>query len=105
MAAKKTADLIPLCHPIRITHADVRAEMEKTGVRFVSTVSCTGETGVEMEALVASSVAALTLYDMVKGVQKSAAINNTRLLEKTGGKSGAYRRPGGRTRPRILPEE
>jgi cyclic pyranopterin phosphate synthase len=92
MAAKRTPELIPLCHPLSLTHVDVQAEILKTGVRFVSTVSCLGETGVEMEALTAASVAALTLYDMVKAVERGASIHRVRLLEKEGGKSGTFRR-------------
>jgi cyclic pyranopterin phosphate synthase len=92
LAAKRTSELIPLCHPIPLTHVDVRAEPQRAGIRFLSTVSCTGRTGVEMEALTAVSVAALTLYDMVKAVEKSATIASIRLLEKTGGKSGTFRR-------------
>jgi len=92
LAAKRTAELIPLCHPIPLTHVDVRAEPQPAGIRFLSTASCTGRTGVEMEALTAVSVAALTLYDMVKAVEKSATIESIRLLEKTGGKSGTFRR-------------
>lgn len=92
MAAKRTPELIPLCHPLMLTHVDVQAELLKTGVRFVSTVSCIGETGVEMEALTASSVAALALYDMVKAVERGAIIHRVRLLEKEGGKSGTFRR-------------
>jgi len=91
-AAKRTPDLIPLCHPLLLTHVDVEAEPRRDGVRFVATVSCTGSTGVEMEALTAASVAALTLYDMVKAVEKGAAIKRIQLLEKSGGKSGLYRR-------------
>jgi cyclic pyranopterin phosphate synthase len=91
MAAKRTADLIPLCHPLPLTFVDVQAETGAVSVRFVATVACEGPTGVEMEALVAVSVAALTLYDMVKAVQKDACIERIRLLEKTGGKSGPYR--------------
>jgi cyclic pyranopterin phosphate synthase len=97
MAAKRTPELIPLCHPLLLTHVDVQAEILKTGVRFVSTVLCTGETGVEMEALTASSVAALALYDMVKAVERGAFIHRVRLLEKEGGKSGTFRR--GRKKP------
>lgn len=92
VAAKRTPDLIPLCHPLPLTHIDVRAETSPLGVRFTSTVSCTGPTGVEMEALTAVSVAALTLYDMVKAVEKGAVIKDVMLLEKTGGKSGVFRR-------------
>jgi cyclic pyranopterin phosphate synthase len=93
MAAKRTPELVPLCHPLPLTHVDVRAAAQKTGVRFEATASCTGPTGVEMEALIAASVAALTLYDMVKAVEKGATIERIRLLEKSGGKSGIYKRP------------
>jgi cyclic pyranopterin phosphate synthase len=93
-AAKRTPDLIPLCHPLLLTHVEVRAETQSTGVRFEAYVSCAGRTGVEMEALTAAAVAALTLYDMVKAVEKGATIEKVRLMSKTGGKSGAYRNPG-----------
>jgi cyclic pyranopterin monophosphate synthase len=93
-AAKRTPDLIPLCHPLLLTHVGVEAEPSATGVRFIASVSCSGTTGVEMEALTAASVAALTLYDMVKAVEKGATIESVRLLEKSGGKSGLYRREG-----------
>jgi cyclic pyranopterin phosphate synthase len=92
LAAKRTPDLIPLCHPLLLTHVEVEAEPRSSGVRFVATVSCAGTTGVEMEALTAASVSALTLYDMVKAVEKGATIERIRLLEKSGGKSGHYRR-------------
>jgi cyclic pyranopterin monophosphate synthase len=92
MAAKKTPDLIPLCHPLLLTHVDVDATASSAGVKFSASVSCAGNTGVEMEALTAASVAALTLYDMVKAVEKGATIEKVRLLEKSGGKSGHYRR-------------
>jgi len=91
MAAKRTSELIPLCHPLLLTHVDVEAETGRGGVRFLAAVSCSGTTGVEMEALTAVSVAALTLYDMVKAVEKGAVIETVRLLEKSGGKSGLYR--------------
>ena len=91
-AAKRTAELIPLCHPLLITHADVETHIEPEGVRIISTVSTTGPTGVEMVALTAASVAALTVYDMTKALDKSIEIDNIWLLEKTGGKSGGYRR-------------
>jgi cyclic pyranopterin phosphate synthase len=91
-AAKRTPDLIPLCHPLLLTHVNVEAEPRDKGVRFEATVSCTGPTGVEMEALTAAAVAALTLYDMVKAVEKGATIDKIQLLEKSGGKSGLYRR-------------
>jgi cyclic pyranopterin monophosphate synthase len=92
MAAKKTPELIPLCHPLALTHIDVTAEPLETGVRFVSTVACAGPTGVEMEALTAVSVAALALYDMIKAVDREAVIESVCLLEKSGGRSGTYRR-------------
>ena len=92
LAAKRTPDLIPLCHPLLLTHVDVEAELRRDGVRFLASVSCTGSTGVEMEALTAASVSALTLYDMVKAVEKGAVIERVQLLEKSGGKSGLYQR-------------
>ncbi|MBV8817230.1 MAG: cyclic pyranopterin monophosphate synthase MoaC [Acidobacteriaceae bacterium] len=92
MAAKKTADLIPLCHPLPLSHADLDIEVEAGGVRIHSKVSTTAPTGVEMEALTAVSVAALTVYDMVKALDKSIEIQDIYLLEKTGGKSGDFRR-------------
>jgi cyclic pyranopterin phosphate synthase len=91
-AAKRTASLIPLCHPLPLTHADVSASIEPRGVRIVATASTTAQTGVEMEALTAAAVAALTVYDMTKALDKSITIDKIRLLEKTGGKSGHYRR-------------
>jgi cyclic pyranopterin monophosphate synthase len=93
-AAKKTSELIPLCHPLMLTHADVEVIVEKRGVRILSAVSTTGPTGVEMEALTAASVAALTVYDMTKALDKSISIQEIHLLEKSGGKSGDYRRRG-----------
>jgi cyclic pyranopterin monophosphate synthase len=92
LAAKRTPDLIPLCHPLLLTHVAVDAKVRSDGVHFLASVSCTGSTGVEMEALTAASVAALTLYDMVKAVEKGATIERVQLLEKSGGKSGLYRR-------------
>ncbi|NWG12988.1 MAG: cyclic pyranopterin monophosphate synthase MoaC [Acidobacteria bacterium] len=92
VAAKKTPDLIPLCHPLLLTNVEVRAESHADGVRFVSQVSCLGQTGVEMEALTAASVAALALYDMVKAVEREAVIEKVSLIEKTGGRSGRFRR-------------
>jgi len=91
-AAKKTSELIPLCHPLVLTHADVEARVEARGVRIVATASTTGQTGVEMEALTAAAVAALTVYDMTKALDKSIEIQDVYLLEKTGGKSGRYER-------------
>ncbi len=91
-AAKRTAELIPLCHPLMLSHADVDIRMEKKGVRVIASASTTAQTGVEMEALTAASVAALTVYDMVKALDKSIEIHDLYLLEKTGGKSGDFRR-------------
>jgi cyclic pyranopterin monophosphate synthase len=91
-AAKKTSDLIPLCHPLMLTHADVDVTVEKHGVRIVASATTTGPTGVEMEAMTAAMVAALTVYDMVKALDKSIEIADVFLLEKTGGKSGDYKR-------------
>lgn len=91
-AAKKTSDLIPLCHPLMLTHADVDVRVESEGVRITASASTTGQTGVEMEALTAAAVAALTVYDMTKALDKSISIEELHLLEKTGGKSGVYRR-------------
>jgi cyclic pyranopterin phosphate synthase len=97
-AAKKTADLIPLSHILLLTHADVEIRLERGGVRIVSSVATTGPTGVEMEALTAASVAALTVYDMIKALDRSIEIQDVYLLEKTGGKSGDFRRAAGKTR-------
>ena len=91
-AAKKTAELIPMCHPLLLSHVDVEAKIESKGVRIVSSVTITGQTGVEMEALTAASVAALTVYDMTKALDKGIEIQDVYLLEKTGGKSGDFRR-------------
>lgn len=93
-AAKKTADLIPLCHPLPLSHADVDVRVEEGGVRITTVASTTGLTGVEMEALTAAAVAALTVYDMTKALDKGIEITDLYLLEKTGGKSGDFRRPG-----------
>lgn len=92
MAAKRTADLIPLCHPLPLSHVDVTARVCKNGVAIASTVTTTAGTGVEMEALVAASVAALTVYDMCKAMDKGITIREVVLERKTGGKSGDYRR-------------
>jgi cyclic pyranopterin phosphate synthase len=91
-AAKKTSELIPMCHPLLISHVDVDAKIEKAGVRITATVSITGKTGVEMEALTAAAVAALTVYDMTKALDKSIEIQDLYLLSKTGGKSGDFKR-------------
>lgn len=92
MAAKKTSDLIPLCHPLPITKValELTADPSLPGVRIEATVKTSGQTGVEMEALTAVSVAALTVYDMVKAVEKSMVIDGIRLILKDGGKSGRY---------------
>lgn len=92
MAAKKTAELIPLCHPLPLTHADVAVSVEPDGVRIETLAATRGPTGVEMEALTAAAVAALTIYDMTKALDKSIEIQELYLVEKTGGKSGYYRR-------------
>ena len=92
MAAKKTSDLIPLCHPLMLSHVDVEVTLENDGVRIVSSVATMAATGVEMEALTAASVAALTVYDMTKALDKGIEIQDLYLLEKTGGKSGDFRR-------------
>ena len=92
MAAKRTAELIPLCHPLPLTHADVRAELRDEGVYLEAVASTNAQTGVEMEALTAAAVAALTVYDMCKAVEKGMRITDVRLEEKTGGKSGAWKR-------------
>ena len=92
MAAKRTAELIPLCHPLPLSHVDVTARVCKNGVAIASRVTTTAGTGVEMEALVAASVAALTIYDMCKAVDKGIVIREVVLERKSGGKSGEYRR-------------
>jgi cyclic pyranopterin phosphate synthase len=92
MAAKRTSDLIPLCHPLSLAHAGVEVSVEADGVRILSEVSATGQTGVEMEALTAVAVAALTVYDMTKALDKSIEIQDIYLVEKTGGKSGDFHR-------------
>ena len=93
MAAKKTSELIPLCHPIALTKADVEFEPDEARhtIRIVASAKTTGQTGVEMEALTAASVAALTIYDMIKAVDKGAVIGGIKLLAKSGGKSGAFK--------------
>jgi cyclic pyranopterin monophosphate synthase len=94
VAAKRTADLIPLCHPLPLTHVDVRAELVDEGVLLEAEVSTRAQTGVEMEALTAVSVAALTIYDMCKALDKAMTITDVKLELKTGGKSGDYHREG-----------
>jgi len=90
MAAKKTAELIPLCHPLPVSHIDVDLRQCENGIAISSTVRTTAETGVEMEALVAASIAALTVYDMCKALDKGIEIREVMLQRKSGGKSGDY---------------
>ncbi|MBX4972135.1 cyclic pyranopterin monophosphate synthase MoaC [Rhizobium lentis] len=98
MAAKRTADLIPLCHPLMLTKVAVEIEEDAAlpGLRVTATAKLTGKTGVEMEALTAVSVACLTIYDMAKAADKAMEIGGIRLLEKSGGKSGDFRHPEAR---------
>jgi len=91
-AAKRTSELIPMCHPLPLTHVDLQADIVDGGVRIRATTATTGQTGVEMEALTAASVAALTVYDMTKALDKSIVIRDLQLESKTGGKSGDYQR-------------
>ena len=98
MAAKQTSALIPLCHPLQLSHVDVDLTPTRRGYRIDARVRTKGQTGVEMEALTAVAVAALTVYDMVKAVDKSMVITDIYLVEKTGGRSGTYRAPR-RSRP------
>jgi cyclic pyranopterin phosphate synthase len=93
-AAKRTSELIPMCHPIPLSKVDVTAEIERDGIAIRTLARTTAETGVEMEALVAASVAALTVYDMCKALDKGIEIREVMLLRKSGGKSGEYKRPG-----------
>jgi cyclic pyranopterin phosphate synthase len=93
-AGKRTWELIPLCHPLPLTHLDVSIEVIDTGARIETTARTKAETGVEMEAMTAAAVAALTLYDMCKAVEKGISLGPIRLLEKTGGKSGRWSRIG-----------
>ena len=90
MAAKKNSELIPMCHPLLLTKVDISFSIEDTALHILSEVRCRGETGVEMDALTAVSVAALTVYDMCKAVQRDMRIDNVHLLYKEGGKSGVY---------------
>ena len=92
MAAKRTWELIPMCHPLPLTSIDITFAFRENALDIQAQVKCSGETGVEMEALTAVSAAALTVYDMCKAVQRDMVIDQIRLLEKTGGKSGVFRR-------------
>lgn len=91
-AAKRTSDLIPMCHPLPLTHVDVQAEIAEGGVRIRATAATTAQTGVEMEALTAAAVAALTVYDMTKALDKGIVIRDLKLEAKSGGKSGDFLR-------------
>jgi cyclic pyranopterin phosphate synthase len=91
-AAKRTSELIPLCHPLALTYVGVEAEIGADAITLTAEARTTGPTGVEMEALTAASVAALTVYDMVKGIERGAVIESVLLLEKSGGRSGEWRR-------------
>ena len=95
-AAKKTSELIPMCHPLMLTHSGVETTVESNGVRIYATATTTAQTGVEMEALTAVTVAALTVYDMTKALDKGIEIQDVYLVEKTGGKSGDWKRKGER---------
>ena len=103
MAAKKTSELIPLCHPIPLSNVDVEFEWLDDAIRITASAKTKAETGVEMEALTAASVAALTIYDMVKALDKSTTIEAVRLVSKSGGKSGAYRAAGMLDSPKTQP--
>ena len=94
-AAKRTSDLIPMCHPLPLTHVNVEAEIVEGGVRIAATVATTGPTGVEMEALTAACIAALTVYDMTKALDKGIVIRAVQLESKSGGRSGDFQRDAG----------
>ncbi|HJQ95242.1 MAG TPA: cyclic pyranopterin monophosphate synthase MoaC [Acidimicrobiia bacterium] len=92
MASKRTAELIPLCHPLPIDSVEVSVDRVDAGARILAHVTTTGRTGVEMEAMTAASIAALTLYDMVKGIERGVEVRSVRLLRKAGGRSGTWER-------------
>ncbi|MEC7381273.1 MAG: cyclic pyranopterin monophosphate synthase MoaC [Pseudomonadota bacterium] len=92
LAAKKTSELIPLCHPLSIDSIDIDFNFKKNGIEVITVVSTVGKTGVEMEALTATSVACLTIYDMIKSIDKGSEITSIRLISKSGGKSGNWKR-------------
>jgi cyclic pyranopterin phosphate synthase len=92
LAAKNTSQLIPLCHPLVLTHVDVRCKILEQGIEIEASVTAEGKTGVEMEALAAVSVASLTIYDMCKAVDRDMVVSEIRLVEKSGGRSGHYQR-------------
>ena len=104
MAAKKTPELIPLCHPLAITKAGLEFEPGENSIRIIATIGTAGQTGVEMEALTAASIAALTLYDMVKALDKAAVIENVRLVSKSGGKSGDFKAPSRKPDAKPVPK-
>ena len=91
-AAKRTSEMIPLCHPLSLTHVDVIAKLCQNGIEITSEATATGPTGVEMEALVAASVAALTIYDMCKALERGMEITEIYVVKKSGGRSGTYKR-------------
>jgi cyclic pyranopterin monophosphate synthase len=93
LAAKNSSQLIPLCHPLSLTHVDVQCSILELGIEIEASAIAEGKTGVEMEALTAVSVTALTIYDMCKAVEREIVITDIRLIEKSGGRSGHYRRP------------
>ena len=97
MAAKRTPDLIPLCHPLALTSVEVEFELGAEAVRILARARVTGPTGVEMEALTAAAVAGLTLIDMTKGIERGVYMEGVRLLEKSGGRSGTWKRPPARS--------
>jgi cyclic pyranopterin phosphate synthase len=97
-AAKRTSELIPLCHPLALTHVDVTAKLCQNGIEITSEATTTGPTGVEMEALVAAAVASLTIYDMCKALERSMEITELYLVKKSGGGSGDYTRAGKRVK-------
>jgi cyclic pyranopterin phosphate synthase len=98
-AAKRTAELIPLCHPLSLTHVDVNAKLCQNGIEVTSEATATGPTGVEMEALVAAAVAALTIYDMCKALERGMEITDLYLVKKSGGRGGEYARAAKRAKP------
>ncbi len=97
MAAKRTSDLIPLCHPLPLAKVDIDFEFVDGGVRVLARARVVGQTGVEMEALTAAAVAGLTLIDMTKGIERGVSIESVRLLEKSGGRSGTWKRTATKT--------
>lgn len=97
-AAKRTAELIPLCHPLNLTHVDVQVRLCKNGIEITSVATATGPTGVEMEALVAASIASLTIYDMCKALERGMEITDLHVVKKSGGRSGTYERRGKRAK-------